>query len=98
MKLSAVTKSIAANWCHCPPGDPAVIICWDAAKQHVLSYTGLDAESADEHEALTVAALSLASAMYYNREMLSDSDKINKVAESFMSAYDHNLLPSGDGA
>ena len=97
MKLSKVTIETIAAHCHAPPDDELLLVYWDAAVSKVLSDTGLTRRGADKYADLTVAALILTSEMYYNRSFLVDSDKLNKVVESFIGSHDFNLLPSGGG-
>ena len=98
MKLSAVKMKTVAQHCHTTPDDEMLKVYWDAAVEYVRDYTGLTARAADKYAALTVAALALVADMYYNRNVHVDNDKINRVVQSFLSAHDVNLLPSGGGS
>ena len=63
-----------------------------AATAYIYGYTGLDAEAADLHEDLTVALLVLCSDMYDNRQMVVESDKVNRVVQSILDLYAINLM------
>ena len=96
MKLSEVKKELIAAHCHTSPEDDLLEVYWDAAVKSILSNTGLDKESADEYDDLTVAALALTADMYYNRGVHVNNEKLNKVVSSFIGSHDFNLLPGGE--
>ena len=95
MKLSEITMEHLSQWCHVQQDDVRLPGAWAAAKEAVISNTGLDEETADEYEDLTFAAIALSADMIYNTGYHVDNDKINKVVESFIGLHTHNLLPGG---
>ncbi len=64
----------------------------DAAKNAVLSYTGLTQEEADEKPELAVAALVIGADLVKNKEASVDDDKVNQVLGTFMDMHRKNLL------
>ena len=63
-----------------------------AARAHVLEYTGLTAEAADEMPQLAVACLALCVHMYDHRDMITDKPQLNQVIESILGSNSVNLL------
>lgn len=63
-----------------------------AARAHVLEYTGLTAEAADEMPQLVIACLALCVHMYDHRDMITDKPQLNQVAESILGSNAVNLL------
>ena len=63
-----------------------------AAIEYVKGYTGLDEESIDLHEDITVAVLVLVSDMYDNRQMYVDKGNVNRVIDTILGMYCTNLL------
>jgi hypothetical protein len=63
-----------------------------AARAHVLEYTGLTAEAADEMPQLAVACLALCAHMYDHRDMITDKPQLNQVIESILGSNSVNLL------
>lgn len=64
----------------------------DAAKQYILSYTGLTAEEIDTFPDLTTAYLVLIQDMYDRRSMDSDGKSANLTVTSILNMYRRNLL------
>ena len=92
MKLSELTPEIAATHVRTAVDDSVLPIYLDGARYHVLSYTGLTMEQADEKDDLAVAALILTADMYDNRQATVESDKVNRVLDSLLSVHRVNLL------
>jgi len=92
-KMSEMTTEYLAVWCHVLLDDPRLPLAWHIATSHVLRYTGLNEEDADDKPGLIFAAIALTADMIYNPGMHVDNDKINKVVESFIALYSYNLLP-----
>lgn len=63
-----------------------------AARAHVLEYTGLTVEAADEMPQLAVACLALCTHMYDHRDMITDKPQLNQVIESILGSNSVNLL------
>lgn len=63
-----------------------------AARAHVLEYTGLTEEEADDMPQLTVACLALCVHMYDHRDMITDKPQLNQVIESILGSNSVNLL------
>ena len=93
MKISEMSMEHLAQWCHVLPDDQRLPVAWAAAKNAVLSITGLSEEEADERADLVFPAVAFASDMIYNPGMHVDNNQVNRVAESFLGLHDHNLLP-----
>lgn len=95
MKLSDLTTKQAAAHAVVQESDPDYELLpgyLDAAKAHVLSYTGLTQEEADKRPDLAVAALILTADMVRNKEATVENDKVNQVLASFLDAHRFNLL------
>ena len=63
-----------------------------AAKAYVKSYTKLEEAALDEHEDMTIAYIALCQHMYDNRTFAVDCKEANRVVESILGLYDHNLV------
>nr|DAW46100.1 MAG TPA: head tail connector [Caudoviricetes sp.] len=63
-----------------------------AAREYVLSYTGLTAENADQYESLAIAAMVLCADMYDNRDMTVDKANVNRTAQSILDMHSINLV------
>lgn len=65
-----------------------------AAKQYVMSETGLSADECDKHEDLSLAVLILCSDMYDNRSryVASSSSSPSRTLESILGFHRENLL------
>lgn len=66
----------------------------DAAKTHILGYTGLSFAEADsqERQDLALALLILSHDMYDNRLMTCENGAENKTVREIMDKYARNLL------
>jgi len=95
MKLSEMTMEHLAQWCHVEAADVRLATAWDAAVAAVLGITGLNLEEADKRADLIFPAIAFTSDMIYNPGAQISGGAVNKVAESFISLHDHNLLPGG---
>lgn len=94
MKLSEMNVETVADYLHEDPEAALIPLVLEAAKQYILSYTGLDVEKADTHTDLCIAALALCGEMYENRIMsVSGTVSENPVAAQILGAYSVNLLP-----
>ena len=95
MKLSEITVEQVAAHAVVSDQDPdySLIPAYlEAAKQHVLDYTGLTEEKADAKPDLAVAALILTADMLRNKEASTDTAAVNRVLQSFMDLHCVNLL------
>lgn len=95
MKLSDLTVEDAARYAVLTEDDPDAALFphyLEAAKQYVLSYTGLTLEKADLLPDLSLAALVLFADMTRNKEATVASDKANQVLQSILGMYSVNLL------
>lgn len=63
-----------------------------AAKQTVLSYTGLTAAQADDYEDLTIAYLIICSELYDNRTYTVQNDRINPAAALILNLHNRNYI------
>ncbi len=64
----------------------------DAAKSHILTYTGQTAASADSFPEFTIAVYVLAESMFDVRSYLVDTEKANKVVDAILGSRSINLL------
>lgn len=94
MKISEVTIQDIKDYARIEHSedDPLFNIILDSIKSHILSYTGLDAESVDAKEDLTMALLVLSNEMYENRVYTVKDNKVNAVVESILNKHCINLL------
>lgn len=94
MKLSELTWQNVANFARLPDEPegltPAAMLA--AAREYVLSYTGLTAENADQYESLAIAAMVLCADMYDNRDMTVDGANVNRTAQSILDMHSINLV------
>ncbi len=63
-----------------------------AATAFILGYTGISAETLDEHEDMTVACCCIIDDMYNNRSMTVSRDTLNPTARQILDMHSHNLL------
>ena len=92
MRLSEITAEVAAQYAVVEPDEPLLPAFIDAARYHVLAYTGLTAEEAEEKPDVTVAALALVTELVDNRQFTADSDKVNQVLASLLDCHRRNFL------
>ena len=94
MKISEVTEAVVGQFLRLPDETEGltVSVMLEAAKQYVLSYTGLKAEAADELQDLTIAILVLCADMYDNRSMTIDSAQVNTTVRSILDMHSVNLV------
>lgn len=94
MKLSEVTWEAVAEFARLPDEaeglSPAAMLA--AAREYVLSYTGLDATTADEYESLAIAAMVLCADMYDNRNMTVEKGNVNQTVQSILDMHSVNLV------
>lgn len=64
----------------------------DAAKQYILSYTGLTVEEIDDLPDMTTAYLVLIQDMYDRRSMDSDGKSANLTVASILNMHTRNLI------
>ena len=69
-----------------------IALIMPAAKAHICSYTGMKAETLDEHEDITIAYLALCQHMFDNRTFAVDCKEVNRVVESIIGLHDVNLV------
>lgn len=94
MKISEVTEAVVSQFLRLPDEAEGltVSVMLAAAKQYVLSYTGLTAEHADELHDLTIALLVLCADMYDNRSMTVDNNQVNTTVRSILDMRSVNLI------
>ena len=63
-----------------------------AAKQYILSFTGLSADECDSFEDLSIAYFSLCADMYDNRTMIVSNDKVNPLVKQILGGHSVNYL------
>ncbi len=64
----------------------------EAAKAHVLTYTGRDADAADGYPDFTIAVYVISAEMYDKRTLSVDSERANQIVESILGSRSINLL------
>lgn len=94
MKLSAITSAEVKKFLRIDhSADDALLeMILDAARDHVLKYTGLTNDEADNYEDLPVACLMICADMYDNRTMAIENAAENKTATSIMNLHARNLV------
>ena len=63
-----------------------------SAKAFILSYTGLEAEKADETPDFQYAFLCLCSDMYNTRDMIVQQDKLNPIVKCILDMHRINCI------
>ena len=63
-----------------------------AAKEFILSYTGINAENLDEHEDFVIAVYILVQDMHDNRTLYIDRKNLNYVVQTILNMHSINLL------
>ncbi|WP_312372042.1 head-tail connector protein [Lachnoclostridium sp.] len=95
MKVSEVQVSNIAEYLRFDDEDyntSDIQVFIDAAKAYIRSYTGLDDESIDTHEDITIALYVLCQDMHNNRSMYVEKSNVNKVVDTILGMYCINLL------
>lgn len=95
MRISKITAADVADYLRLDPdscNNRTLKAIMAAAKQYILSYTGLTEEEADEKEDFYIAYMVLCQDMYDNRTMYVDRNNVNKVVESVLGMHCTNLL------
>lgn len=94
MKPSEVDFAVLREYLRLPDtGEDATLeAIRSAAWGHIRSRTGLDDQQIDGHEDLAIALLVLCAELYDNRQMSTQSDKVNPVIEQILAAHAVNLL------
>lgn len=98
MKVSEVTREYLANYLRLDdPGDVELHEIENfmlAAKQYIISYTGLTEQEVNEYEDITTAFLILVADMFDNRNLYIEgkASNINKTLECILGFHSVNLL------
>ena len=94
MRLSEITWRDVAEFARLPDETEGLSVSaiMAAARDYVLTYTGLTEEAADQHESLAVAALVLCADLYDNRSMTVDKANVNRTVTSILDMYSVNLV------
>jgi hypothetical protein len=89
MKLSLVAISNVKDYLHVVGDTDNTLITaiMAAAKQTVLSYTGLTITQADDYEDLTIAYFIICSELYDTRNYTVQNDKINPAAALILNLH-----------
>lgn len=64
----------------------------EAAKAHVLQYTGRTEEQADTYPDFTIAVYVISEDLFDKRTYIVDSEKSNKIIDSILGSRSVNLL------
>jgi hypothetical protein len=72
--------------------DNLFVTILDACKQFISTYTGLDSETVDVYDDLTIALMVLSNEMYDNRAMVVDNTKLNFVIKQILDSHSVNYL------
>lgn len=100
MKISEIDKDVILNHireveANLSQDDLTLIDAMKAAAvAYVSGQTGLDATELDNHEDLTIVALTAISDMWDNRSLTIDRSNPNNLVENILYQYSENLLPS----
>lgn len=93
MKLSEVSATDVVQFCRIPQEDDSLVEpIMAAAQSYVLGYTGLTLEQTDAYEDITLAYLVLCCEMYDNRNITTESDKVNPYVKSVLAMHAVNYL------
>ena len=76
-----------------PYSDEELTMMLSAAKSFVMSQTGLDKDSLDNHEDISIVVMVLIQDMFENRTMYVEKSNVNKVVDSILGMYRTNFLP-----
>ena len=94
MKLSEISVEYARDYCGVSDEseNERIQTCMSAAKAFILGYTGLETDTADEHDDITAAYLVLINEMYTNRDYTVDSSARNPFVRQVLSMHSVNYL------
>ncbi len=102
MKISEITAGDVVKYLRLESGDydeTEMTAIMTAAKQYVVSYTGIpatsdnpDAETLDDHEDFFIAYMILCQDMFDNRVMVVENGNVNRVVDSILGMHARNLL------
>lgn len=97
MMLSSIPVDVIMQYARIDssnPEDRALLrdVILPAAQAHVLEYTGLTADAADEKPQLCIACLALCAFMFDHRDMVVEKPQINQVVDSILGSNAVNLM------
>ena len=99
MKISELNQSVICDYCRIIEEDLTTVeaetlnALKSAAVKYCVDYTGLTEGELDEHEDITIAALTLIGDMYDNRQRYVDKSHVNRTTETILSLHSYNLIP-----
>lgn len=94
MKISEITIENVMNYLRLDSDNDntTVTAIMAAARQYILSFTGLSADECDSFEDLSIAYFSLCADMYDNRAMMVSNDKVNPLVKQILASHSVNYL------
>lgn len=94
MKISKVTIKELKDYAHVyhKEDDKLFESILVACKVYIKGYTGLDDDSIDAKEDITIALMVLSNELYDNRIFTVENDKVNTVIKSILDMHSINLL------
>lgn len=96
VKITEIDENYLVDYLKIDDPDPYEITnvkaAFDAAKTYILNQTGMEEETLNEKDDLTMAALILTEDLYDNRRYYVDTDKVNEVVTGIIYQYSENLL------
>lgn len=81
------------DWSGIPEDDRNTLFtCLNAAKNYVMSYTGLTLEELDKHEDITIAFIGVVNDFYTNNRPDTAQIAINPMSRNILNMHSKNLL------
>lgn len=95
MKISEIKVEYLISYCNAYDDEETkknMGIILDASKAFIKSSTGLDDETIDTYEDLTLVLLAVVSDMYDNRTFTIEKVQINPIYDSILNMHRRNFL------
>lgn len=93
MKVSEITTEVLIEYGNYYEEDKKLLEqLLRAAISFVKNYTGLDDETMEDIEDLSIAVISLVNDMYENRGYTTNTTRVNPVVRAILGMYSRNLL------
>lgn len=81
------------RWSGIPEEDRYTLFnCINAAKNYVMSYTGLTLEELDKHEDITIAFIGVVNDFYTNNRPDTAQIAVNPMSKNILNMHSKNLL------
>lgn len=94
MKLSDLTAADVCEYLRIDEeeNDPLLHGITDAARDYILSYTGLTQDQADGHDDLVMAFLLLCQDMYDHRSAGQEDKSVNRTLDTILGMHTRSLV------